>query len=36
MPKNSLIKGHIDIDFLTNEMLDQTVFKETHHLEFNW
>lgn len=36
MPDTSLIKGHINIDFLTDEMLDETIFKETHHIEFTW
>lgn len=31
-----MIKGHIDIDFVTDEMLEETVFKETNHIQFNW
>lgn len=31
-----MIKGHVDIDFVTDEVLANTVFKETHHISFTW
>ena len=31
-----MIKGHIDINFLTDDMLHEALFKETHHIEFTW
>lgn len=31
-----MIKGHIDIDFVTDKMLEEAVFNETHHIEFTW
>ena len=31
-----MIKGHINIDFVTDEMLEQAVFKEQNHIIFTW
>lgn len=31
-----MIKGHIDIDFVTDDMLHNIEFKEKNHLRLNW